>query len=84
MNTYLPQKSNSRFKEEEKMGGYLNKFRSEGPLQRYVDCINSKEIEDSTQIPESTTYTVYKNKIRCAINEAVFKKYLEKNHTNNP
>ena len=86
MNTYLPLKSNYRFKEDNYWGGgtILSKFRSDGPSQRDVDFINSKVIEDSTQIPENATYAVFKNKNRCTINEAIFKKYLEKNYTNNP
>ena len=84
MNTYLPLKSNHRFKQDKHWGDILSKFRSDGPSQRDVDFINTKVVEDSTQMPENATYAVYKNRNRCAINEATFKKYLENNHTNNP
>ena len=84
VNTYLPLNSNHRFKEDKRWGDILSKFRSDGPSQGDVDFINSKVIEDGTEIPANATYAVYKNKNRCAINEAIFKKYLEKNHTNNP
>ena len=84
VNTYLPLKSNHRFKEDEHWGEILSKFRTDGPTQGDVDFINSKVIEDSTQLPENATYAVFKNKNRCAINEAIFKKYLERNHNNDP
>ena len=82
VNTYLPLMSKYRFKEDKHWEDLLKKFRSDRPSQRDVDCINSKVIDNITQIPENATYAVYKNKNRCAINKATFKKYLENNHTN--
>ena len=62
VNTYLPLKSNHRFKQDKHWGDILSKFRSDGPSQRDVDFINTKVVENSTQIPENATYAVYKNK----------------------
>ena len=52
------------------------------PYKRGIDCIGRNMIDDNFPIPESATYTVYKNRTCYAINRYNnVKDILENNHT---
>ena len=84
INTFLPLRSNHRFKHDKHWGDLLQRFTKDCPTQKDIDFINTRITDDTTVIPEDATYAVWTNKNRCAINEGLFKMFLENNHSKDP
>ena len=81
VNTYLELKTNHRFSNDPKWGELLARFRTTGPTIEDIIFINNHVIKRQSDLPSNTTYGVFTNVSRCAINEGIFCEFLKENHS---
>ena len=87
VNTFLELRTNHRFLLDQDWGKILNQFWDKGPSLNHMDRINSRVVGNDnklreTDIPNDISYAMKSNKDRNAINDAIFKKVLERtNHS---
>ena len=72
VNCFIELKGLHRFKQDLEWGKLLYRFRNGEVTEEDIDTINSRVVDENTELPSNIKYATYYNRDRDAINTALF------------